>query len=416
MIQHNLRSSKLKVKDWKFEKWNFLGTLQTKEPDLVWFTNKEVEDYKPKINWNLKTVFVNNAFNPIFHKLSQKRKNIELFWRIDDTGFLPLMLNKLWYHIKYDKELVSEYDQILPEWIQTSMNSHSSTAYVPISTWCNQFCAYCIVPYARWLEKYFDVEKIVNECKSHLQNWAQEIVLLWQIVNKHPHFVEIIKKILKLDWLKRLRYTSPYPTYYSDELLNLHENEPKLCPHIHIPLQSGSSNVLKNMFRWYDADQAKEFIQKIKNLKRKISLTTDIIVGFSWETEQDFEQTIDMVRFGWFDMIYIWIYSPRPGTLATKKYADDVTRKIKRNRWNRLNDELNKTSLENNKKEVWNTVTVLVNEILDKWDEITYLWYTDNMKQIIIRKENIENKNIKVWDFVSAKIIDWVPFKLMWVI
>lgn len=146
----------------------------------------------------------------------------------------------------------------------TSMNVHASTAYVPISTGCNQFCAYCIVPYARGLEKYFPVEQIVKEVQMHLDRGAQEIVLLGQIVNKHPQFLEIIKRILALGkdssadchvprndgrGLKWLRYTSPYPTYYSKELLKLHEKEEKLCPHIHMPLQSGSDSVLKRMFR-----------------------------------------------------------------------------------------------------------------------------------------------------------------------
>jgi tRNA A37 methylthiotransferase MiaB len=158
------------------------------------------------------------------------------------------------------------------------MNAHTSTAYVPISTGCNQFCAYCIVPYARGLEKYFPVEQIVEEVKTHLARGAKEIVLLGQIVNKHPQFVEIIKAILPLEGLTWLRYTSPYPTYYTPELLALHETEEKLCPHIHMPLQSGSDAVLKRMFRGYTVAQAKKFIDDVSALKRDISITTDIIV------------------------------------------------------------------------------------------------------------------------------------------
>lgn len=158
------------------------------------------------------------------------------------------------------------------------MNMHASTAYVPISTGCNQFCAYCIVPYARGLEKYFPVEQIVKEVQMHLDRGAKEIVLLGQIVNKHPQFVEIVKAVLQLKGLKWLRYTSPYPTYYSKELLALHETEEKLCPHIHMPLQSGSDDVLKRMFRGYSVADAKKFIDNIRALKRDMSITTDIIV------------------------------------------------------------------------------------------------------------------------------------------
>jgi tRNA-2-methylthio-N6-dimethylallyladenosine synthase len=120
--------------------------------------------------------------------LTQKRPNIELFFRIDDTGFLPLMLNRLWYSVDYDQELINEYINIVPEDMNTSMNNHHKTAYVPISTGCNQFCSYCIVPYARWLEKHLPLDKIIAEVERHLAKWVEEIVLLWQIVNKHPQF------------------------------------------------------------------------------------------------------------------------------------------------------------------------------------------------------------------------------------
>ncbi|MEI6672593.1 MAG: radical SAM protein [bacterium] len=149
-----------------------------------------------------------------------------------------------------------------------------------------------------------------------------------------------------------MRYTSPYPTYYSKELLALHEHEIKLCPHIHMPLQSGSDSVLKKMFRGYTIQQAKEFIDNIRNLKRDISITTDIIVGFPDETEEDFQQTLDLINYGKFDMIYIGIYSSRPGTLAAKNYPDNISRTIKWDRWNRLNTLLTYISRTNNEKEI----------------------------------------------------------------
>ena len=124
-------------------------------------------------------------------------------------------------------------------------------------------------------------------------------------MNKHPKFVEIVKEVLKLKGLKWLRYTSPYPTYYSRELLQLHQKESKLCPHIHMPMQSGSDAVLKRMFRGYNVKDARRFIDEIRALKRDISITTDIIVGFPSETEGDFQKTLDLVKYGRFDMIYI---------------------------------------------------------------------------------------------------------------
>ena len=118
-------------------------------------TSEEVKNLKKSDKGEL--VGINHSFNPLFHNLSQKWKNIELFFRIDDTGFLPLMLQKLGYEVRYDRELTNEYSTIVPEGINSSMNAHNKTAYIPISTGCNQFCAYCIVPFARGLERWFPV-------------------------------------------------------------------------------------------------------------------------------------------------------------------------------------------------------------------------------------------------------------------
>lgn len=414
MIQHNMRQWKMNNEQWTMKVGNFLWSITDKNPKVLWITSDEI-NHLQAAEKSSAIIPINNAFNPIFHNLTQKRKNIELMRRIDDTGLLPLMLKKLGYTLSYDQEMINEYEKIIPENISTSMNSHQKTVYIPISTWCNQFCAYCIVPYARGLEKHFPVDQIINEAKIHLQHWAEEIVLLGQIVNKHPEFITIVKKILKLKGLKWLRYTSPYPTYYSKELLDLHEKEEKLCPHIHIPLQSGSNSVLKKMFRGYTLQQAKEFIDNIKKLTRKISITTDIIVWFCDETEEDFQETLDLVAYGWFDMVYIWIYSSRPGTLAAKNYSDNISRAVKRDRRNRLNELLKDISRKNNNEELGTIKKVLINKIR-AW---VIEWYTDNMKQIIIETWHVlewekweTRKWIKVGEFVTVEITKTIAFKL----
>ena len=398
MIQHNMRSSKIKAWSSKFKVGNFLWSIKNKQPKIIWLTTDEINN-NPKFKLqNSEFVWINNAFNPMFHNILTKQKNLELMRRIDDTGFLPLMIEKLWYKISYDQAIVNEYEKILPT-TNTSMNTnHTKTAYIPISTGCNQFCSYCIVPYARWLEKNFPVQQIIDETKKHLEHGAEEIVLIWQIVNKHPDFVGLLKKILKLKGLKRLRYTSPYPTFYSKELLKLHETEEKLCPHIHIPFQSWSDKVLKAMHRWYTSAQAMKFITDIQSLKRRISITTDIIVWFPGETEKDFAETLKLVKAGKFDMIYIGIYSNRPGTYADKHLPDDIPYKVKHARRDRLNELLKKISLANNRKEIWTVHTTLVNEKDGG--------YTESMKQVLI------TGNTKPGDFVQVKITKAVPFKL----
>lgn len=397
MIQHVLRSNKMKNK-WKVG--NFIGSLTTKHPKVVGVTTKEIEEHKNKGEY----IGINNIFNPLFYRLSKTYKNLELLWRIDDTWFLPLILKKLWYKITSKEAIYNEYEKIIPEKINTSMNMHKKTAYIPISTWCNQFCSYCIVPYARWFEKYFPVEQIVKEAKAHLKQWAKEIVLLGQIVNKHPQFVKILKAVLALPKIQWLRYTSPYPNYYNKELLTLHETEEKLCPHIHIPFQSGSDKVLQAMHRWYTLAQAKWFIDEIRKSKRNISITTDIIVGFPNETEKDFKETLALIRYGKFDMIYIGLYSARPWTKAAKELADNIPAKVKWERWSKVNELLKKISLANNKKEVGKKRVVLINEEIKG----KYLWYTDNMKQISIESKRTLEKG----EMITARITKWIAFKL----
>lgn len=409
MIQHNLRNTKINLDPLKripdtLKIGNFLGSIEAKDPEVVGVTAHEINEHK--YNPNTKQIGINHAFNPLFHNLKQKRSNIELFFRIDDTGFLPLMLNKIGYTVNYDQELINEYINIVPEDMNTSMNNHSKTAYVPISTGCNQFCSYCIVPYARWLEKHLPVEQIIWEVKRHLARGIEEIVLLWQIVNKHPQFTEILKEVLKLEWLRWLRYTSPYPNFYTPEVLALHETESKLCPHIHIPFQSGSDPVLKAMRRWYTAEQAKIFIDNIRKLSRPISITTDIIVGFPDETEKDFKATLDLVRHGQFDMIYIGIYSPRPGTRAHKHLPDNISKEMKRERRNQLNNLLKEISKHNNVTEVGRSHTM----IIDSEDDKNYFGYTENMKQISIKKTD---QTFKIGEFIDVKITHWTSFKLI---
>lgn len=391
MIQHHFRNKKIanetqnKKIQGLMERGNFLGNTLTNNPIIVGLTSDDLNQSLQHIkNQENNIVYINHAYNPLFHKLQQKRDNVELFFRIDDTGFLPVIMSKLGYDVSSDVEVINEYMRIIPKATNQLLDEKAKTAHVPISKGCSQFCAFCIVPYARGMEKHLAIEPIIAEAKQHIANGVEEIVLLGQIVNKHPDFVNICKEILQIPGLKRLRYTSPYPTYYSDELLELHEKEAKICPHIHMPLQSGSNTILKKMFRGYTAEQFKEFVDKIRSLNRRISITTDIIVGFCDETEEDFQQTLELTQYSKFDMIYIGKYSTRPGTYAHRKYIDNVTAHTKQERRERLNELLKNISEKNNKIEHNTIRPIFVNKI----DKGRISGYTDSMKTVIVKTPN----------------------------
>lgn len=427
MVQHYLKTWKIvKQRDKKEQKslqlGNFVWWVKTKTPTVIWRHEEDLEWYAKYDNPTGDYLFVNHAFNPLYKKMAMKFPHIELFFRIDDVGMLPRMVQQLWYTIAPDVDVFNEYTWILPQGTNQLMDAQSKTAYVPISTWCSQFCAYCIVPYSRWLEKNRPVDEILAEVKHHLDNGIKEIVLLWQIVNKHPEFVHILKEVLKMPWLVWLRYTSPYPTYYTPELLALHESEEKLCPHIHMPLQAGSDLVLKKMFRGYTVEQYKTFVDNIRALKRSISITTDIIIWFSDETEEDFVGSLDMIHYAKFDMIFMWIYSPRPGTLGAKKYEDNVSREEKKARRQRMNNLLREVSEDNNKAELGTTRLMMVNKI----EEWFFSWYSDNFKTIVVKtplpsaqksfadaQDDIAVKPVvQLGDFVKVKITHTESLKL----
>lgn len=383
----------------KLVNWNFQWFLEWWNYKILWI-DENVKDMIYKNNNKISNLLpINNAFNPLFKKLHNTFPNLELMFRIDDIAMLPYILENIGYSLGKKVEILENYLSIVPKSTNALFVQGGKTAYVPIGNWCSHFCSYCIVPFARWLERFRPIDEIIKEVKVHLWNGVSEIVFLWQIVNKHPEFVNILKQTLKLEWLKRLRYTSPYPTLFNDEIYALHENEQKLCPHIHMPLQSWSNDVLKRMNRGYTMDVAKEFIDKTYSLKRDISLTTDIIVGFPDETDQDFQDTLDLVNYGRFDMQYIWIYSERPRTLAAKKYPDNIPAKIKKQRRDVLTKILKETSLENNQKEIG-----LIKEVMITTSEDNQLvWYDDRMKNIIIDYPFPDGIK-KVWDYMNVKI------------
>lgn len=433
MIQHNLNLKKLGTTiSKKLTKGNFMDAISSKEPTIIWLQELEQDALLKQIakeialkqgNRSGELLYVNHAFDPLFKKMHTTYPNVELFFRINDTGFLPLMMKALGYEVKGDVELINEYSNIIPHDANMLMKSSTKTAYVPISMGCSQFCAYCIVPYSRGLEKHREVEEVMKEVASHVENGAQEIVLIGQIVNKHPKFAEILRRVSDIPEVVRVRYTSPYPTFYNDEIFALHVERENICPHIHIPLQSGSSKVLKKMFRGYNRQQFEECITKIHALGRPIALTSDIIVGFTDETEEDFIESLEVTKSSKFDMVYIGIYSPRPGTYGAKNYEDNVPQKIKKERRSRLNDLLIEISANNNQKEIGTIRTMLINQIQDR----AIIGYTDNMKNVIVEMNTLTEQQKQIFppwqggypegegvtgQFIKVKIIRTEAFKL----
>jgi len=244
------------------------------------------------------------------------------------------------------------------------------TAFVSIMQGCNQYCTFCIVPFTRGEERSRTIPDILEECRQLAQNGAKEITLLGQIVTSYGKrdiplregrsaFVQLLEAVHELEGLERIRFTSPHPKGYGDDLVEAYRRLPKLCQSAHLPVQSGSDRILKAMHRGYTRQRYLDIIKKLRQAQPGMGVTTDIIVGFPGETEEDFCQTLSLVREVEFDNAYIFKYSPRHDTPAAVM-AGQVPQPVKEERNARLLTEINAIGRAHYDQRVGQTVQILV--------------------------------------------------------
>ena len=231
-------------------------------------------------------------------------------------------------------------DQIVED-LPTERN-YTFKSGVNIMFGCNNFCSYCIVPYVRGRERSRKPEAIVKEVERLVADGVSEVMLLGQNVNSYGKtlenpvtFAQLLTMLEQVEGLKRIRFMTSHPKDLSDELIEVMAKSKKICHHLHLPLQSGSSRVLKEMNRRYDKEKYLNLVEKIRTAIPDISLTTDIIVGFPGETEEDFQETLDVVKKAGYDTAFTFIYSKRTGTPAAAK-EDQVPADVTKDRFNRL--------------------------------------------------------------------------------
>lgn len=207
---------------------------------------------------------------------------------------------------------------------------------------CDNFCSYCIVPYVRGREKSRNPEEIIEEITRLAGDGVKEVMLLGQNVNSYGKgltpavdFASLLHRVARIDGIERIRFMTSHPKDLSDDLIEAMATEPKICGHLHLPLQSGSSRILKIMNRHYDKEKYLKLVEKIRDRIPDISLTTDIIVGFPGETEEDFNETLDIVEKVGYDSAFTFIYSKRTGTPAAKM-DDQIDEDVIKNRFDRL--------------------------------------------------------------------------------
>jgi len=303
--------------------------------------------------------------------------------------------------------------------------SNNFSAFVPVMTGCNNFCAYCVVPYTRGPEISRPAEEIICEVKNLIKKGYKEIWLLGQNVNSYKgqsnpvakkrdrlnkrqdiefiNFPQLLRKINDIPGNFWIRFTSSHPKDLSDELINVMADYKKVTEYLNLPVQSGDNEILKKMNRSYTIAQYKNLVKKIRKKIPNIALSTDVIVGFPGETKKQFEETLKLFKEVKFDMAYIAKYSPRPGTAAAK-LKDNVSQEEKDRREKVLTKILKQTILENNKKYVGKEVEILVDK---KKSKNQWLGKTRTHKNVLF-----ESKNNLLGKFIKVRITRALPWGL----
>ena len=312
-------------------------------------------------------------------------------------------------------EIIDEIETLPTE--APSIRESEYSAWLTIQIGCNNSCTFCIVPSVRGQEISRRPSDIVNEAKKLVDEGVKEITLLGQNVNSYgrdlkidgkarPYFSQLLEQLNDIKGLERIRFTSPHPKDFKAETIESVKKLKNVCNQVHVPLQSGSSDILSKMHRGYNKERFIEKVDMIREIIPDVSLTSDIIVGFPGETEKDFQDTLDVVEYSKFDLVYMFKFSPRPGTLAYDMKEEFISNDVINKRFLRLK-ELQTDISEERYKRFLNTEQKLLIEKTSKKNSEIFTGRIDGGQLTHISKDNIS-----VGDIVNVRIVDTTPFYL----
>lgn len=348
----------------------------------------------------------------VIDTLKSKYPWVDLVFGTHNIHKLPELLNKVISEKEKIIEILPDADEIIEGLPAERLFKHK--ALVNIMYGCNNFCTYCIVPYTRGREKSRTPDAILKEIKNLVEDGVKEIMLLGQNVNSYKgirndtpvDFATLIKEINQINGLERIRFMTSHPKDLSDDLIEAFKSCAKLCKNIHLPVQSGSDAVLKRMNRHYDIRKYLDTVSKLKTAVPEITISTDIIVGFPGETEEDFKDTLSVVKEVEYDSAFTFLYSIRKGTPA-EKYEDQIPEDVKHERFNRLVDCVNEISERKNRLYLGRIEKVLV-EGSSKNDKDMLTGRTDGFKLV-----NFPGDKSLTGKMVDVRITDAKTFSLM---
>ena len=352
----------------------------------------------------------------VVKEIREKHKYIDIVFGTHNMNELPDMLMNF-----YGKQSINVYSKEgdVIEFGNLYKRDSKITAWVNIMYGCDKFCTYCIVPYTRGKQRSRKSEDILKEVKELKEQGYKELTLLGQNVNAYGNdlnlgygkdldgeieFGELLEKVSDIG-IERIRFVTSHPWDFTDKMIDVIASRENIMPYIHLPLQSGSNKILKLMGRRYTKEEYLELFNKIRNKVKNASITTDIIVAFPGETEEDFNDTLDVVNTCKYDGAFTFIYSPRENTPAAKM-KNDLTEAEKEDRLHRLNELVNKYSKESNERMLNTIQKVLVIGVSEK-DSNKVCGYTENMKLV-----NVAAPKDTIGQIINVKITDAKSFSL----
>lgn len=350
----------------------------------------------------------------VVNEILDKHKWLDIVFGTHNIHNLPNILATSMEKNKLEVEVLSIEGDII-ENIPVKRDSKYK-AWVNIMYGCDKFCTYCIVPYTRGKQRSRKPEFIIDEVKKLVEDGYKEVTLLGQNVNAYGKDLDInygMENLLKdvaETGIERVRFVTSHPWDFTDEMISVIASHSNIMPYIHLPLQSGSDRILKLMGRRYTKEKYLELFHKLKEALPYSSITTDIIVGFPGETEEDFQDTLDVVESCKYDSAFTFIFSPREGTPAAKM-EDDVTLEVKNERLQRLNERVNFYSKQANDTYLGKKVPVLIEGYSEKQDDML-MGYTDTMKLVNVSGDasyigkivDVEITDVKTWS-MDGKIV-----------
>lgn len=342
-------------------------------------------------------------------EIHNRHKYIDIIIGTHNLNELPSLIEEANNKKIQNIEVYSNSDVVF-ENVKYNRDSKVS-AWINIIYGCDKFCTYCIVPFTRGRERSRKMEEVLEEVRNLKNQGYMEVTLLGQNVNAYGKdlnldydFATLLEEVAKIG-IPRIRFVTSHPWNFTDKMIDVIAKYDNIMPYIHLPIQSGSDDILRKMNRKYSIDEYKKLFDQIKCKVKNVAITTDIIVGFPNETDEDFKKTLDIVNYCKFDGAYTFIFSPREGTAAARM-EDKISMEVKEKRLQELNNLVNKYSLESNQKLVGKIVDVLVNGISEKDDSKVY-GYTETMKLV-----NIVGGNDLIGKIVPVKITDAKSFSL----